>query len=74
MFQLIMATEKAKSDFPDWFIFKLEDDKKPILPCVICKEQTSQYISAMHVTFKKMVMAHCCSENCFKAYREKYNV
>jgi hypothetical protein len=69
-----MASEKKHSEFPDWYAFKLEDDKVETLPCIICKAPTSQYVSAIHLVFKKMKMAHCCSDNCFKVYRKKYNV
>lgn len=60
-------------EFGDWCIYKLElsDTSRK---CLICSKLTNQKITAVHVVFKKMEMGACCSDECFKSYRKKYDV
>ena len=63
----------AEVGFGDWCIFKLEDSDSGA-KCLMCLAITKQKITAVHVTFKKMVMGACCGEDCFKSYKEKYGL
>lgn len=64
----------AKSvEFSDWCIFKLELTETS-RNCIICSKLTNSKITAVHVIFKKIEMASCCSEECFKKYKEKYDL
>lgn len=61
------------NEFKDWFAFKLEPtlDK---FKCIKCGRLTNISIFATHCVHKKFRMGACCSEDCFKWYREKYGV
>ena len=63
----------SKSEFADWCIFKLEltDISNK---CLICSKITNQSIFANHVVHKKLRMGMCCSEDCFKKYKKKYDI
>lgn len=60
-------------EFSDWCIFKLELSETS-RKCLMCSKLTNQKVTAVHITFKKMEMCACCSEECFKKYKEKYDL